>query len=299
MSDAAPITAPAAAASPANPGGAAPVSPGAAAVADLFEVKIDGRTEKWTRDRLIAEAQKGAASNKRFQEASELQKQANALIQALKEGGDEADAILAKFGVEDPMELFRTNFGKRLKAATMTREEREAMGRESENKRLKSELEKHKAEVEEKRIAAIRDETIQRYDAGIGEALKASQLPKNAFSIKRMCEVADTYLAQGVEPNWKVVAQVVEDEFFGGFSGSLEEMAEEKLEKLLSPKLRAKLRKLELTKLRGGKGGTKPAEGQKPPERKDGEPAKKDYMDLGDMRDYLENVKMKALKEGR
>jgi hypothetical protein len=264
-------------------------------------VKIDGKVEKWPLERVIAEAQKSTASGKRFEEANHTKAKVDKLLTALREDSDEADSLLKEMGIEDPMEFFRTRFGRRLQTKMMTADERKAHEQAQENKRLKGELEKSTKEREEQRLSVLRDATIKSYDQGIGEGLSSVSLPKNAFVIKRMCEVADTYLADGLDPNWKAVAQTVEDEFFGGFAETLESIEDDaKLEKLLREKTRKRMRKMELGRLRGKEGVNKPnpqpvvqpTNGQKDVE-------KRPYMNRDEMLDYLESVKQKALREGK
>jgi hypothetical protein len=293
-------SAPAAPAGTVAPGGSPAGTTAPAVAPQLIEVKIDGKVEKWPLERVIAEAQKSSASSKRFQEANGMKAKLDAAMKALKEDAPEADEMLKELGIEDPMEFYRQRFGKRLQSRLMTEEERKSHEREQENKKLKGEIEKRDKEKLDAEQAVKRDEVIKAYDTGIGEALKAVAIPKNAFTIKRMCEVADTYLERGVEPNWKVVAGIVQGEFFKALTATLEESEDDSIfDQVMTPKLRKRLRGLELKKLRGPSTTTAPTNEQKEAAREEGAAKKetKPYMTRDEMLDYLEKVKRDAKEQ--
>jgi hypothetical protein len=310
MSDAAPTAAPAATGGTegtpdvGTPGAEGTPANPAAATPELFEVVVNGQKMKWSRERVIAEAQKSAAGQKAFEEAARLRKEVEAFKGRFKDP-EALDAFVKEQGYEDPAEFFREHFGRHLKPRLMKPEERAAHEQAEENKRLKAELEKRDAAEKTARKERLKDELAKHYDTGMVAALKEMKLPSNPYTIKRMAETAlAAFIDKGQEPNWKVVAQMVDEDLYGGLAETLDSIEdEETLGRYIREGTRKRLRQADLKRLRGGASPAgKPdpkaaAEAKAKAEELAGKQEnKKGYMTREELHEYLDRVKKGEVK---
>jgi hypothetical protein len=261
-------------------------------------VVINGEKMRWTRERVIAEAQKGHAGQRAFEDAARARREVEEFKGKFKDP-EALDAFIKEQGYDDPAEFFREHFGRHLKPRLMTEEQRAAYEQEMENKRLKAELEKRNKAESEGRKEALKNELAKQFDAGMVMALKEMKLPSNPFTVKRMAEVAlDQFVDKGLQPNWRVIGEIVQDDLYSGLAETLEGIEdEETLSKYIREKTRKRLRQADLKRLRGG--------GQAPnkPSAKDAAEAKakveagseakpsKGYMTREELHEHLEKVK--------
>lgn len=149
----------------------------------LVKIKVDGKEAHLPLKELVARAQKGAAADKRMQEAAEVRKQATGLINALQK---DPFSILARpeFGLGDEKlrELAEAYVYDKVQYEQMNDEEREHHEKMKEYERLKEEKEQWEAQKNEQE----QKQHLDRYSQDIQSALEANNLPKSPLVVKRI-----------------------------------------------------------------------------------------------------------------
>lgn len=221
---------------------------------EYFELKVNGKKVKLTRDELLQHASLGLASNERFEEAARLKKQAEAAIGKLKDPKNVINALqdpalgLTKDQIRQTFEeWYAREFiePEQLSPEQLKlREAEEKLKRYEEAERQREE-EKQKAHLES--LTAKAREEIQ---TQIIEALDTGKLPKTNFTMKRLAYWIERNTANGFDaPTAVLVAQVKKD-----IESNLREMVQasdgEVLIQMMGDEIIKKVRKYDLEQLR-------------------------------------------------
>lgn len=248
------------------------------AVPELFEVKIDGKVVKMTREEVVRAASLGSAAQKRFAEASELTKKAEGVLSRMRDP-KQAIAFLQDPALGLDKAQIRTEFENWYKKEFIDREEmspaeRRAVDAEAKLKehedRIARDKEQADREAEEKTDATTRA-NIQKE---VIEILETSGLPKTRFTATRV--IYWTRLNETNKfglSNEQIVAKV-QQESRGIFDSMVQNSDGEVLAKLLGEDTLKKVRRYDLERLKakratlsGKPTETEPAEPAKPREK--------------------------------
>jgi hypothetical protein len=142
----------------------------------VVELVIDGKPTQMTVAELRKVKQLEAASNKRFQEAADIQKKVQSFLERGKEVPEE---LLAKLGI-DPDEFAEALLRKRIEEAKLSPEQRQAA---EERRQFEEERKAWESNVSER----VRHDI----DTGITEAFKETQLPKTPFLVARIAAMVN------------------------------------------------------------------------------------------------------------
>lgn len=250
-----PATAPAASTS--TPAGGAPASPtntaakGTAAAPTPAEIrklklKLDGQDVELPESEVIALAQQGKTSNKRFQEAAAMRKQAEDVV---------------KFAQENPAEFFKKT-GKtarqwaeeylmqELKREAMSPEQKTAADNEAKLREYEKEKKQAKEKAEQEERDKLTNEHRARFDGLFVEALTKSGLPKTAYTIKRMAELQLTNIKKKLELNPDQLAKLVREDYIAEQKALFGATEGDQLLELFGPEIVKKLSKAQLAKLK-------------------------------------------------
>lgn len=185
-----------------------------------LKLKIDGKEEEIDENEAAVLAQKGRASERRFQEAAAVRKEAQDVIAWLKQNPAEA---MKKLGVdprkfseeflvdalqreaESPAQKEVRENREKLAAYEKKDKEREA----SEKKAQEAKIAEDKRQVDGKRQREI----MERFDVAFTAALDKSGLPKNAYTIKRMAELQRANLRAKGEFTPDQLAKIVAEDY--------------------------------------------------------------------------------------
>jgi hypothetical protein len=236
---------------------------------ELFEVKVDGKVIKMTRDELIQHASMGHAADRRFKEAAQMRKQAEAVIGKFR---DPKQVIAA---LQDPAlglskdqirEQFEEWYAKEfIEAEQLTPEQKKL--REAEEKLRKYEedekqREQEKIKAQQEAMTAEAREQVQKQ---IIAALEESGLPKTNFTLRRLAFWMARNNAMGFEATPAQLATQVRNEFNTSMRDMVEAADGDVLISLLGDNVIKKLRKYDLEqlrKLRQPQGGSVPIESE-------------------------------------
>ena len=245
-----------------------------------FRLKLEGKEEEVTEDEVIALAQKGKSADRRFQEAAGVRKEAEDVLEFIKQNPGEA---LKKLGL-DPRKFSEEYLVEALKREAETPEAKEARETKEklaafERKEAEREAAKKKADEEAELTAkqAAKEkkerEIIDKYDGIFVAALEKCGLPKNAYTVKRMAELQRVNLKSKGDFSADQLAKIVREDYDSEFKHRTADMDGEKLIELLTsinPDLLKKITKAQIAKLKGKQTFTQntpvpePVSGEKP-----------------------------------
>lgn len=246
--------------------------PAPKAAAELFELKVNGKTVKMTKEELIQHASMGHAADQRFKEAAQMRKQAEAVIGKLRDPKSVISALqdpalgLSKDQIREQFEeWYAREF---IEPESLTPEQKKL--REAEAK-LKKYEEDEKARAEEKlknEQEAMTTQAREQLQGQIIEALETSGLPKTNFTIRRLAYWMQRNQANGFDAPIDVVVGQVRNEINSSLRDLVEASDGEVLIKILGDGVIQKLRKYDLEQLRKmrGQGGAQVQSVQEGPE---------------------------------
>ncbi len=228
-----------------NQGSTTSAATTATAVRSL-KLKLDGQDVEMPESEVIALAQRGKVSDKRFQEAAALKKQADDVMKFAKENPAE---FFAKTGMNARQWAEEYLMGE-LKREQMTPEQRKA---EENEGRLRKYEEQEKAAKEAERVADLEKVTGEhrdRYDKMFVEALNLSGLPKTAYTIKRMAELQQINLKKKFDLGADKLAKLVREDYINEHKQLFGALEGDQLLDILGPELVKKLSKAQIAKLK-------------------------------------------------
>lgn len=191
----------------------------------LYEIVVDGESQQVPLDELLKGYQLKSASNKRFQEASQIKKQVEERAQQLEEFKNKLlenpyDALV-NAGL--PFEAIRKHYEdvmyQMLQLDQMSPEEKAALQEKREAEKLRSEYEQLKKQLEEKtkqeeevRFQQEVERETQEYVTKISEAAKNVGLPETPEVLQGVADIMRLALENGYNiPVEDAVAQYKEE----------------------------------------------------------------------------------------
>lgn len=183
-----------------------------------LKLKVDGKEDEreYTQDELSVLAQKGLASDKRFQESAELKKQVGSLIQHLRENPFDPE-LQSVLGV-DLKDLIQKKLAEEWQQAHLTDEEKTQATSKKEAEAIAKERDELKKQIETQRNAELNHRVQTELNASFEEALTQQDLPKTYEALWHMADIAQHYLQNGVELNPQQKATLVKQRLDEGRS---------------------------------------------------------------------------------
>lgn len=262
MSDQAPVTPSAAPSTPstpvdstpqgnsANSGAGIPPRTPAAPAPEFFEVKVNGKVQKMTREEVLSHASMAHAAQSKFEEASRLRKDNEKFEESLKKSKIQAliDKGYTKDQIRQEFEQWYTQ--EFIDPETLTPQERKLKQAEAELKQFreeKAQAQKLKEEEEQAQLTGKQREYLQ---GAIIEAMDKSGLPKTKFFAQRMAFYMRQNLLNGWEAPIEVVVSQVKKEYKEGMGNISQDSTAEQLIEILGEGVINKIRKHDLEQLR-------------------------------------------------
>lgn len=190
------------------------------------------------RDRIKRQKELEKGSYERFQQAAQIRKQTEALIQAAKTNPAE---FLRQTGV-DPEEFAKSYVQDRIKYYEMSPAERQLM---EANQKLQQYEEEKKltSQQREQQVYQQKVEQFQEYfDNQFSQAMTQVNLPKTPQAVKRMAEKLEVYLSNGVPVDIIDVAREIKQDYIDEYNSTLNEWDDESFDKALGEKARERVR---------------------------------------------------------
>lgn len=225
---------------------------------EVYEVKINGQTRKYTLDELKNKVSLGEAANEKFQKASELSKKHESTKAELKK---DFFKVLMSEEVGLTKEEMRTKFESWYKENFIdpeTMDPREMRIRELE--REKSEREAREQEIQAAKQKEIEEQetakTVEQMQKEIISVVEKSGLPKTRFTAARVAYWMRQNLKNGYNAPEEVIVQQVREERNSLVGSMVKESTGEQLVEMLGEELVTKIRKYDIELLKKKLGGT-------------------------------------------
>lgn len=229
-----------------------------------YRVKVDGQEIEVDHDELIAGYRHNKAATKRFQEASELSKQAKSVLDALEKG--DIKFIEQKLGKEKAKALFEDYLIQDMEYQALSPAEKRARELEHENKTLKQRQEDEEAARKEAAYKQDLQKAHQDLDNEVHEALAELGVKPTPRLALRIVDTMIAALEKGGSPlaakdaSKRALSSVHQD-----IAEFLPHLSVEDLVKILPQKVRDSLREYEVNRVMGEKSQRRPrAQSERP-----------------------------------
>jgi hypothetical protein len=224
----------------------------------MLKLKVDGKEIEMPKEKVLAQAQRGLAADKRFEEASKLRKEADELLSSAKQ--KEFVKLAEKAGMS------RIEAREALEAALVSLYEEEALSPEQKAQRERDAKladyeakEKSRKESEEKEaITKEEQKFMQKIEHELIDALEKSVLPVNPLYGKLASNYLAAGYAQGVELSPSDAVKLVEADQIELVKHVLGSLPIDRLETFVGPKVLKQLREQSVAKVKAAEAPLKP-----------------------------------------
>lgn len=245
-----------------------PAAPTPAEVRKL-KLKLEGQEVELPESEVISLAQQGKVANKRFQEASQIRKEAEDIVKFAKENPRE---FFKKTGM-NAREFAENYLMEELKREQMTPAEKKAYENEQELKRFKDEKKQEEEQRRQQEMADLREKHMKNYDQLFVEALTKTGLPKTPYTIKRMAELQLINVKNKLDLSADQLAKVVREDYISEQKALFGATEGDSLLELLGPEIVKKLSKAQIARLKSKGAPSTNSSASGSSARKPGEPA--------------------------
>ena len=249
-----------------KPAAKAPAAPekASAGKAELFDVKVDGKIVKMTRDELVQYASAGHAADRRFKEAAQMRKQAETVIGKLRDPEQVISALMdPSLGLsKDQIRVkFEEWYAKEfIEPESLSPQEKKLREAESKLKKYEEEEKKREEQKLKEQQESLTSQAREELQTQIIEALDSSGLPKTNFTIRRLAHWIQRNNANGFDAPTEVLVNQVRSEMNTSLRELVEASDGDVLIKLLGDNIIQKLRKYDLEQLRRSRQNPAPAQ---------------------------------------
>lgn len=206
-----------------------------------FKLKIDGKEEELDEQEVLKRAQIASAAQKRMNEAAQLRKDVEQLVEMLRTN---PLAVLADPALGlDVKKLFEDYANQQLEEESKSPEQREKEKLQKELEDLKKQAQTEKEAREKAEFERLKEKASQDLDNQMTAALETAGLPQNPYVIKRMADYMMLALQNDKEVSPNDIIPIVKKEIYGDFKQFLAISPDEVLEELLTKERINNLRK--------------------------------------------------------
>lgn len=214
-----------------------------------LKLKVDGKEIEESLDldndeELIRQLQMAKMGQKRAQEKSDLEKQINSFLQALKTDPFEA---LKRLG-EDPNQLIENYITAQEEHAKKSPEQLEREKLERELTKLKTEREREREDQKQKELHRLQEQAFQQYDVQMEQALSKADVPKTPYVIKKIADYMIVAIDAGYDVTPDDVIPLVREELNSDLKEMFSSLDEASIEALLGEQVLNRLRKRRVAK---------------------------------------------------
>lgn len=243
--------APAAAAAPAAPE-TKPAPP------KHWELKVNGKTKKFTEEELISRASLAEAAQERFSEAAKMRRQAEAVIGRIRDPKNVISALqdpALGLSKDQIREAFEEWYSKEfIEPESLTPDQKKVREAEAKIKKYEEAEKAREAETLKTQQDAMTTQARERVQTQILEALESGKLPKTNFTIRRLAYWMQRNHANGFDAPTSVLISQVRNEATSSLRELVDASDGEVMIQLLGENIIQKLRKYDLEQLRKSRG---------------------------------------------
>lgn len=216
-----------------------------------YKLKVDGEEEEWegSEEDLIRDLQLSRKARKEIKSSTELKREAIKLVEMLKTN---PKMVLKDFGV-DTIEFAKQVIREQIEEEAKSPEQRE---RDELQRELEELREKNKKEAEDLRQEMYNRQVAQ-YEAQleeqVSEALVSNNLPKSAYTLKRITDVMLSSLENNKEITAKQAANIVRKEMLRDLKDMFGASPEDVVEEMLGQDTLKRLNKRQVEKVKASR----------------------------------------------
>lgn len=256
-----------------------------------YKIKVDGNEEEMELDlndeaTIIRHLQMSKAASKRMNEAAITRKQAEQFINALQTDPMRVLSDPRIMGNDKFQKIAEEYLSKKLQEQMLSPEEIKRAEMEEKLRKYEEAEKRTREEAEQKQIAQLEEHYAQEYQKTIIAALQSSNLPKNAFTVKRMAELMQKNLQHGLDLEPSHLAQLVKEDYQRELVSLIGGSDAEHIISMFGEDITNKIRKHDLAKF---KSNANPQTQIKPAEVESEQPQRR--MRAHEYEDYLRNRK--------
>jgi hypothetical protein len=220
------------------------------AAPEYFEVKVNGKSVKMTRDEVLAHAAKAQAADQRFEEAARLRRESQAFEENLKKNKIQAliDRGFTKDQIRDEFEKWYSQ--EFIEPETLTADQKRARDMERELLRYKQAEKEAQEKAQLDQEAQMTSQQREYFSQQIIDAMDKSGLPKTKFFAQRMAFYMRENLVKGWEAPLDLIVSQVKSERKTMMADLTESASVDQLIEMLGEGVINKIRKHDLEQLR-------------------------------------------------
>jgi hypothetical protein len=155
---------------------------------EFFEIVIDGKPKRLSKEQAIRKLQKEEAGDRRFQQAAELAKKAQAVLGALQ--GEQAEQALEQLLGERLDAIAEQRFAKRIQGQLMTPEERERVALQQKLQGYEQAEQQRAAREQQTAREQQRQTLMSHFDKSLSALVDKAGLPAEPGVLETVAQVA-------------------------------------------------------------------------------------------------------------
>lgn len=219
-----------------------------------MKLKINGRELELDEPEVIRRAQLASAADEKFREAAELRKQTEQFWETFLK---DPKSVLLHPELRDRInfrQLAEEFLGSELQKEMMTPEQRELEDLRQWKKQQDEVAETTKREqmtrAQQEEMTKLQHRAAAEYDKKITDVLAQSNLPKTAYTVKRVAELLHGALTKGYDLDVQTAVDMVRDGYMSDLQSLVGGLEGESLVKVLGDDIIKRLRKFDLTRIK-------------------------------------------------
>lgn len=175
-----------------------------------YKLKVDKGEMEVPEEKLVALAQLGASSSKRYEEAKRLKEEAESILAVAKNDKSALKALeKAGFSRQEALAIVEEELRKEYEEMELSPEEKAKRAEKAELERLRQQEAERKQRLEEEARSKEEAAYFEQIDNEIAEALETSDLPKEPILGKWAIQYMASFAEQGEELSAKEAVKLV------------------------------------------------------------------------------------------
>lgn len=194
--------------------------------------------------------QMSKVASKRMNEAAMTRKQAEQFIQALQNDPMRVLSNPQLMGEEKFQKIAEEFLARKIQEQMLSPEERRQREMEERLRKYEEQDKQTREKAEQEQVQQLQAHYQEQYTKTITEALETSNLPKNAFTVKRMAQLLQQNIKHGLELEPKHLAQLVKEDYQKEIASLIGSSNPDQIISMFGEEVTNKLRKHDLDNLK-------------------------------------------------
>jgi len=218
--------------------------------------KVNGKEVEYTEEQLVRKAQLADAADEKFKEASQMKKDAVAIVEAIRSN---PRAVLEQLGINF-REVAETELGKDLEWETLPEGERELRElrdfKAQQEARQQEEAQTAEQRQQQEAFDAQTQQVAEQLDRDLTEALTNSKLPRSPMTVRTVTGLMLAAREKGYDLDAATAVDMAQEQTVSSINSITEQMDGAGIVQLLGKDIVNKIRRYDLDQLRAKREGT-------------------------------------------